>query len=202
MSESKLISNQGNVMKMFNRLSQYAAITTAGLIGLSVLNGCSTAPSTPEGRSDLRQASSDAIGQAQQNDPSLRNFMQNAAGYAVFPSIGKGAVGIGGAYGKGDVYLNGVPVGYCAMSQGTIGVQLGGQDYTEILVFESPAAVRQFQDGNYTFDAQATATAIKSGAAANAKFANGVCVFTMDSAGLMFEASIGGQKFSYQDRQF
>jgi lipid-binding SYLF domain-containing protein len=189
-------------MKMLNKFSHYAAITAAGLIGLSVLNGCSTAPSSPEGKADLRQSSDDAIGQAQQNDPSLRTFMQDSAGYAIFPSIGKGAIGIGGAYGKGDVYLNGAPIGYCDMTQATLGAQLGGQDYTEILVFQSPEAVRRFQDGNYTFDAQATATAIKSGAAANAKFANGVCVFTMDSAGLMFEASIGGQKFTYQDRKF
>jgi lipid-binding SYLF domain-containing protein len=189
-------------MRIVNNLFRNASLMAAGLIGLLVLNGCSTAPSTPQGKSDLRQASADAIGQAQRNDPSLVDFMRNSAGYAVFPSIGKGAVGIGGAYGKGDVYIDGTPIGYCDMSQGTIGAQLGGQAYTEILVFESPAAVRRFQDGNYTFDAQATATAIKSGAGANAKFANGVCVFTMDESGLMFEASIGGQKFSYQDRQF
>jgi lipid-binding SYLF domain-containing protein len=172
-----------------------------GLIGLLALGACSTAPSSPQGKSDLRRSSADALTQAQQNDPTLREFIGSSAGYAVFPSIGKGAVGIGGAYGKGDLYQNGTPVGYCDMTQASIGFALGGQAYTEILVFESPAAVERFKDGNFRFDAQATAVALKSGAGANAKFADGVAVFTMDEAGLMYEASIGGQKFSYQDRR-
>ena len=86
------------------------------------------------------------------------------------------------------------------MTQVSIGLALGGQAYTEILVFETPAAVEIFKNGNFRFDAQATAVALKSGAGANAKFANGVVVFTPDEAGLMYEAAIGGQKFSYQAR--
>jgi lipid-binding SYLF domain-containing protein len=109
----------------------------------------------------------------------------------VFPSVGKGAVGVGGAYGKGVLYNNGVAVGYCDLSQGTIGFQLGGQAYTEIIAFETQQAVDTFKQGNFRFDAQATAVALKSGAGANAKFTNGVAVFTMDEAGLMFEASVG-----------
>jgi lipid-binding SYLF domain-containing protein len=126
--------------------------------------------------------------------------MRDSAGYAIFPTVDKGAVGIGGAYGKGDLYQSGAPVGYCDVSQATIGVQLGGQAYTEILVFQTPDAVQRFKNGDFTFDAQATAVALKSGAGANAKFANGVAVFTMDESGLMYEAAIGGQKFTYQDR--
>ncbi len=79
-----------------------------------------------------------------------------------------------------------------------IWMQLGGQSYTEIICFETGQNVENFKQGNFRFDAQATAVAIKSGAGANAKFTNGVAVFTMDEAGLMFEASVGGQKFSYQ----
>lgn len=169
---------------------------------LMLLTGaaCSTAPETREGKAEMRRTSAEALNQAQQNDPSLRNLIEASAGCAVFPSIGKGAVGIGGAYGKGDLYQNGAVVGYCDMTQGTIGFQLGGQAYTEILVFENPAAVERFKNGNFRFDAQATAVALKSGAGANAKFVNGVAVFTMDEAGLMFEAAVGGQKFSYQAR--
>jgi len=184
-----------------NNHSRKAAFLAAGLIGLLAVAGCSTAPSTAEGRSDLRRSSADALSEAQQNDPSLRNFIDGSAGYAVFPSIGKGAAGIGGAYGKGDFfYQDGTAVGYCDMTQGTIGLQLGGQAYTEILVFENQAAVRRFMAGDCTFDAQATAVALHSGAGANAKFADGVAVFTTDEAGLMYEAAIGGQKFSYQNR--
>ena len=177
-----------------------AAFMAAGVLGLLALAACATAPATTEGKSDLRHTSAEALSQAQTNDPSLRNVIRQSAGYAVFPSIGKGAIGIGGAYGKGDVYQNGAVVGYCDMTQASIGLALGGQDYSEILVFETPAAVESFKNGNFRFDAQTTAVALKSGAGANAKFANGVAVFTMDEAGLMYEASIGGQKFSYQAR--
>lgn len=187
-------------MKNINYQSRKAALMMASLASLIALAGCSTAPPTEAGKSELQRTSADALSQAQQNDPSLRNVLEDSAGYAIFPSVGKGAAGIGGAYGKGDVYQDGAAVGYCDMTQVTIGAQLGGQGYTEILVFQTPGAVESFKKGNFSFDAQATAVALKSGAGANAKFANGVAVFTMDEAGLMYEASIGGQKFSYQNR--
>jgi lipid-binding SYLF domain-containing protein len=177
-----------------------AAFIAGGLLGLLALTGCSTAPDTSQGRADLRGNSAGAINQAQQSDPTLRDVMRNSAGYAVFPTVDKGAVGVGGAYGKGDLYQSGSPVGYCDLSQGSIGLSLGGQAYTEILVFRTPEALERFKNGGFAFDAQATAVALKSGAGANAKFANGVEVFTMDESGLMYEASIGGQSFSYQPR--
>jgi lipid-binding SYLF domain-containing protein len=177
-----------------------SVVLTAVVMGLSALSGCNTAPQSAEGKSDLRHSSADSLRQAEDNDPSLRDVIRHSAGYAVFPSIGKGAIGIGGAYGKGDLYQSGAVVGYCDMTQASIGFQLGGQAYSEILVFEDTAAVERFKQGNFRFDAQATAVALKSGVGANAKFANGVAVFTMDEAGLMYEASIGGQKFSYQSR--
>ena len=172
----------------------------AGLVGLFGLAACSTAPSTTEGKMDLRRTAAETLSQAEANDSSLQRVIGRSAGYAVFPSIGKGAVGIGGAYGKGDVFQDGRVVGYCDMTQASIGLALGGQAYSEILVFETNDALETFKQGNFRFDAQATAVALKSGAGANAKFANGVAVFTMDEAGLMYEASIGGQKFSYQAR--
>jgi lipid-binding SYLF domain-containing protein len=187
-------------MRIVNNHVRNASLLAAGLAGLLALNACSTAPSTPEGKADLRSSSSSALDQALLSDPSLQNVIQNSAGYAIFPTVGKGAAGIGGAYGKGDLYLHGYAVGYCDMTQGSIGLQLGGQAYTEILVFENPEAVERFRHGNLSFDAQATAVALKSGAGANAKFANGVEVFTMNESGLMYEASIGGQNFTYQDR--
>ncbi len=187
-------------MKTLNTPVKKAAISMLGLLGLLALAACNTAPASPEGKAEMRRSSADALAQAQNNDPSLRNVIGDSAGYAVFPSIGKGAVGVGGAYGKGDVYQHGAVIGYCDMTQGSIGFQLGGQAYTEILVFQTPDALERFKTGNFRFDAQATAVALKSGAGANAKFVDGVAVFTMDEAGLMYEASIGGQKFSYQAR--
>jgi len=187
-------------MRTINHHTRLATFVAVGLMGLLGIAACNTAPSTPEGKAEMRHSSADALAQALQNDPSLRPIIQSAAGYAVFPSIGKGAIGVGGAYGKGDVYENGVVIGYCDLSQGSIGFQLGGQAYTEIIVFKTREALDTFKNGNFRFDAQATAVALKSGAGANAKFVNGVAVFTMDEAGLMYEASVGGQKFSYQSR--
>jgi len=172
----------------------------AGVMALQALGGCSTAPKSAEGKADIVQEADAALAKAQRADPSLTSVFRPAAGYAVFPSVGKGAIGIGGAYGKGVLYERGDPVGYCDLSQASIGFQLGGQAYTEIIVFQTPQAVSTFKEGKFRFDAQATAVALKSGVGANAEFANGVAVFTMDEAGLMYEASIGGQKFSYEAR--
>ncbi len=162
------------------------------------LVSCATAPATDTGKVELRTQAEVALAKAQANDPSLIPVLREARAYAVFPSIGKGAIGIGGAYGNGVLYEGGNFSGYCDISQATIGFQLGGQAYTEIIAFSTPEAVEKFKTGNFAFDAQATAVAVKSGAGANAKYSSGVAVFTMDEAGLMYEASIGGQKFSYQ----
>jgi lipid-binding SYLF domain-containing protein len=147
---------------------------------------------------DIQQEASAALSKAETNDPSLARFLDHAVGYAVFPKVGKGAVGIGGAYGRGVLYEGGRPVGYCDLSQGSIGVQLGGQRYTEIIAFETHPALQEFKNNNLEFDAQASAVALKSGAGANAKYDDGVAVFTMDERGLMFEASIGGQRFTFE----
>lgn len=180
--------------------TNYATYLSACLATLFTLAACNTAPPSTEDKMELRRSSADALHDALKNDPTLQVVIAKSVGYAVFPTVGKGAVGIGGAYGRGDVYQNGAVVGYCDMTQASIGVALGGQAYTEILVFETPAAVEIFKNGNFRFSAQATAVALKSGAGANAKFADGVAVFTTDEAGLMYEAAIGGQKFSYQSR--
>ncbi len=176
-------------------------IITSVSLGLSaILTGasCSTAPKTESGRTDIVQDANEAIATARQTDPSIVDLLSDSAGYAVFPTVGKGAIGIGGAYGKGVLYEDGSPVGYCDLTQATVGLQLGGQSYTEIIAFEKDVDIQRFKEGNLRFSAQATAVALESGASANAAFKDGVAVFTMAEAGLMFEASVGGQKFSYQ----
>lgn len=171
-----------------------------GALMSASLVSCQTAPRTDAGKTDIRDAADTTLAEAQRNDPTLTPVLRNALGYAVFPTVGKGAIGVGGAYGKGTLYEQGAFVGYCDMTQGSIGLQLGGQGYSEIIAFSTLEALDRFKTGNLAFDAQATAVALKSGAGANAKYAGGVAVFTMDEAGLMYEASIGGQKFSYQAR--
>lgn len=171
---------------------------TSTILALLTLTGCATAPSTDAGKADIRAQADAALMKAQTNDTTLSPIFRDAKGYAVFPTVGKGAIGIGGAYGKGVLYEGGTFSGYCDLTQASIGFQLGGQGYTEIVAFSTEEALTLFKTGNFAFDAQATAVAVKSGAGANAKYSHGVAVFTMDEAGLMFEASLGGQKFSYQ----
>ncbi len=150
-----------------------------------------------------------------------KGFFDDAYGYAVFPIVGKGGVGIGGAYGTGRVYAQGEYVGDTKMTQVTLGFQFGGQAYRQIIFFEDERAFRQFTDGNFEFGAQASAVAITAGAQAAAtttgssagasgtdrhaitkgKYRKGMAVFTVAKGGLMYEASIGGQKFSYTPRQ-
>jgi len=152
-----------------------------------------------------------------QNAGESGSFFGNSYGYAVFPTIGKGGIGIGGAYGKGRVYVGDKYVGDTSMTQLTLGLQLGGQAYSQIIFFEDKRAFDEFTTGNFEFGAQATAVAITAGVSAGAstagssagasggknnattvgQYQKGMAVFTVAKGGLMYEASIGGQKFSY-----
>jgi lipid-binding SYLF domain-containing protein len=131
-------------------------------------------------------------------DPSLSKFFSGAVGWVVFPTVGKGAIGVGGAGGKGVLFEKGKALGEASLAQITIGLQLGGQSYSEIVFFESDAAMNDFKKGNFALAAQVSAVAISAGAAANAAYQDGVAVFTATKGGLMYEASVGGQKFGYK----
>lgn len=170
------------------------------LIACIGLGACATAPAQQSERDALVVSAEAAVARAKLADPSMATILGAADTYAVFPTIGKAAVAVGGAYGKGVLYENGALSGYCDLLQASIGLALGAQSYTEIIVFKSPEALEHFKAGGYAFDGQATAVAIRSGAGANARYTNGVAVFTMNEAGLMGEASIGGQKFSYKPK--
>lgn len=165
-----------------------------------IVSGCATAPKTAEGRAELNAKVQNAKESALKSDPGLKKFFDEAAGYAIFPSVGKGAIGVGGAYGKGELYEAGQLEGYCTLTQASIGLALGGQVYTELIFFETRTALDRFKSGNFAFAAQVSAVALKSGASANAKYSDGVAVFTMGESGLMYEASVGGQKFSYKPK--
>jgi lipid-binding SYLF domain-containing protein len=148
------------------------------------------------------------------------SYFGKSYGYAVFPTIGKGGVVVGGAYGKGRVYEKGKYVGDTSVTQVTAGFQLGGEAYSQIIFFENPQAFKEFTSENFEFGAQAQAVAITAGAsaattttgsaagasatqhnAANvAKSYKGMTTFTVAKGGLMYEASIGGQKFNYKKK--
>ena len=152
------------------------------------------------------------------------DFIDNAFGCAVFPSIGKGGIGIGGAHGKGEVFVGGKKVGKTKMSQITYGLQLGGQVYSQMIFFRDERAFDDFASGNFEFGAQATAVALTAGAQASTSTGgggntsigtdadsskvnanekqydgrSGMAIFTIAKGGLMYEATLGGQKFKYE----
>ncbi|MEO5365164.1 MAG: lipid-binding SYLF domain-containing protein [Magnetococcus sp. WYHC-3] len=130
-------------------------------------------------------------------NPALQTFFDKAAGYAVFPNVGKGGIGIGGAYGTGAVYRGSILIGSSSLTQVTIGFQLGGQTYREIIFFRDEQALARFTEGNFELGAQASATALTVGKSVNADYSDGVAIFTLPNGGLMYEASVGGQKFSF-----
>ena len=131
-------------------------------------------------------------------DPGIETFFDNAAGYAAFPSVGKGGIVVGGAYGRGLVIVGDRVVGRTSMTQATVGLQLGGQVYSQFIFFKDEAAIANFKRGNFEFGAQASAVAATKGASADTSYDKGVAVFTNASGGLMVEGSVGGQKFTYE----
>jgi lipid-binding SYLF domain-containing protein len=130
-------------------------------------------------------------------DPGMAKIFADAVGYAVFPTVGKGGLGIGAARGKGWVYQGGGLVGRSTLTQVTVGLQLGGQAYSEIVFFQTRQALANFKLGHLKLDAQASAVALTARASADLAWRNGVAIVTMAKGGLMYEASVGGQKFSF-----
>jgi lipid-binding SYLF domain-containing protein len=131
-------------------------------------------------------------------DPSMENLFKNSAGYVIFPNVGKGAIGVGGAGGRGTVYEKGIPIGTAQMVQVTVGAQAGGQAYREIIFFKDKEELDRFMDNKFEFSEQASAVAVKAGVSANTDYRHGVAVFSQEKGGLMLEASLGGQKFTYK----
>lgn len=130
--------------------------------------------------------------------PGLQSFFNNSAGYVIFPNVGKGGFIIGGASGNGVVYQNGEVVGMANLKKLNVGLQAGGQAIVEVIFFETAVDLKRFKEGKFAFAAEASAVALKSGVAVNAKYKDGVAVFAMPKAGLMADASVGGQKFGYK----
>ena len=131
-------------------------------------------------------------------DSSMKRFFDNAYGYAVFPTIGKGAFILGGAHGSGLVYEKREIIGTVTLTQVTIGLQAGGQSYSQIIFFYDKVALDNLKNNDLKFAAQASAIAVTAGASTDVDYEGGVAVFTMGQGGLMLEASIGGQQFQFE----
>jgi lipid-binding SYLF domain-containing protein len=138
------------------------------------------------------------IEKLKEKDGRMEDAFEDAHGYAVFPKVGKGGMGLGGARGKGYVYEKGRLIGLSTLTQVTIGLQLGGQVYSEVVFFKDEAALDDFKRGRLKFDAQVSAVALNARAAGDLPYRDGVAIVTMARGGLMYEASLGGQKFSFR----
>lgn len=132
------------------------------------------------------------------SDGLMQNLFDNSYAYVIFPNVGKGAIGVGGAAGNGIMYQGGRAIGRASMKQVSIGFQWGGQAYREVIFFENKETLDRFKENKFEFSAQASAVAATKGASGNVKYANGVMIFTQEKGGLMYEASVGGQKFKYE----
>jgi lipid-binding SYLF domain-containing protein len=152
----------------------------------------------PKKAEELNGKAMEAKAAMLEQDPDMQRFFDSAAAYVIIPTVGKGGVGIGGAYGKGLLYEGGAPVAEVSLSQLTIGFQWGGQAYSEFIFFEDAAALEDFKRGNYELGAQVSAVAVTLGASADASYSDGVAIFTQAKGGLMYEATVGGQKFKVE----
>jgi lipid-binding SYLF domain-containing protein len=168
----------------------------AGAAGM--LTSCATAPKSAEGQSNLQMRADQTVRSMMQRDPGLGALLQRSAGYAVFPEIGKGGLVVGGAHGKGILYERGRQVGFISLSQASIGAQVGGQAFSEIIVFQNPWDVARVKSGKFQLTADASAVALTAGAAAGTVFRNGVAVFVVPRGGAMASLAIGGQKLDFQ----
>ena len=148
-------------------------------------------------------------------------FFNNSYGYAVFPTIGKAGLVVGGAHGTGRVYEHGKYVGDTSMTQVSVGFQAGGQAYSQIILFRDKRTFDEFTSGDFEFDANVSAVAITAAATGTAgttgasvtasggkrdattagRYYKGIAVFTIVKGGAMYEISVAGQKFSYKPRK-
>jgi len=162
------------------------------------LTGCATAPETRAEARGLEKRAADMVDTMVARDPGLRELLDSAVGYAVFPEIGKGGALVGGAYGKGVVFEGGVPGGHLVLSQASIGAQLGGQTFAELIIFRDAKALTRLKTDNFDIGANVSAVALTSGAARAVQFEGGVAVFVMPRGGLMVDLSVTGQKIEYE----
>lgn len=174
------------------------AILPVFVVAAMGLIGCETnTPNSTASRTELKTHADSGLQQFYAQDAKLQDTVNNSVGYVVFPDVGKGAVGIGGASGHGVVYKNGQPAGTVTLTQVSVGPQVGGQTYSELLVFQNEAALNRLMNNSLEFGAAAEATIVKAGAAAAARFDNGVGVYILPKGGLMAGANINGQKFQF-----
>ncbi len=174
-----------------------ALLLAPATVGVLTLTGCGSTPTTPVERANLADDSQTKLKTLTRQFPELQTLIDNSYGYAIFPSVGKGGLGVSVASGQGVAYEQGKYIGTSHLSIVNVGLTVVGEDYAELLIFQTKAAMDNFEANQLKFDAQASAVALKEGAHADAKFNNGVGVFTKTNSGFGVDASIGGQQFTF-----
>lgn len=140
----------------------------------------------------------DTIALFKQKDATIAQLFASSAGYVVLPSVGKGALIVGGAHGDGEAFEAGAYVGTVSVSEVSVGAQVGGESYSQVVFFETPAAFKRLKDNSFKFAAEVSAIGVDQGVAKNAKFKDGVATFVIPKQGLMATAAVGGQKLSFE----
>lgn len=169
------------------------------VLALTILSlaGAATAAADKPSNEELAADVKDAMERFEAKDSSFKPTLKKMVGYVIFPEVAKGGFIVGGAGGQGEVYQGGKLIGHGHLSQGTVGAQIGGQKFAEIILFKTKSALNRFKKNRFELSAQATANAADQGGAAQAKYADGVAIIILPTAGLMAEASIGGQKLKF-----
>lgn len=185
---------------MTTRTNKLAVIAFSALFGatLVMVTSCATAPKSRGERTALHEQAQATLTSMTSRDNTLKQVIDRSYGYVVFPSIAKGGVLVGGAYGRGIVYQQGKPIGFAELNQASFGAQLGGKTFSELIVFETQRSFDNLRDGQFSLGADASATLLNQGAAASAQFRDGVAVFVETKGGLMFDVSISGQQINFQ----
>jgi lipid-binding SYLF domain-containing protein len=173
-------------------------LTVATICAFAALATTAANAWDPKDIEERHQKAQEAKATMLEKDPKMQRFFDSAVAYVIIPTVGKGGIGIGGARGKGLLYEGGNITAEVTLTQLTVGFQWGGQAYSEFIFFKDDVALAEFKRGNYELGAQASAVAVTAGASADANYSGGVAIFTQAKGGLMYEASVGGQKFKVE----
>jgi lipid-binding SYLF domain-containing protein len=180
--------------------SMQSLVLGLGLAILAPVAGCATAPSSVSDQHSLEARARATLDEMVAREPGLANMLRTAAGYAVFPDVGKGGMLVGGAFGRGVLYQGGELAGFVKVEQASIGAQLGAQTFAELIVLPDVLAVDRMKRGDLTLGSDIGGIALTTGALARAQLTDGLYVFLLPRGGLMAELTLSGQRIEYQPR--
>lgn len=177
-------------------LSMSLALAFTLLPGLSLAQKKEKDPAAD--RAQIHADALKTIANFKASDPSIEKFFKTSTGYAVFGRVGKAGFIVGGGAGDGELFEKGKVVGYVHVGMGSVGLQIGVQEFSQIVFFKDPAALARFKQNKFEFSANVSAVIVKTGGADAADYREGVAVFVKPTGGAMAEASLGTQKFNYK----